>query len=200
MTGFQVAVPYVYEPCSRVCHYVIVTRVYLAVVDVHELRPNRETVCIMRGVVNIVRSRVLDGDTMSCRVGTRSVAADSDVRVRRVLNAEVAEQIPFALPETNQSTTGRRLAGIFHFIPPGRTLTVNDRGFATLAFDDDVRCTAFAGDERISHFVRAVIIGRERSYRKQLQCSTGAQMQHGLATHLKGTAQPFSRRDNYHAA
>ena len=173
MTRSEVAVPNMDILCIVIANYVIITCTDVAVIDVHVVSPDRDTVCVMRRLLCLgFRRRVIDDHIMNSTIVGTIAVTQSNVDTRSILNLEIANQEPAAFFETDHGSRIEFLL-VVASLPPAGSLTVDNRSF-TFTLYNNVALVLILATNKDCFVIWCLSIFYE------FQCSTFAKVEHSL--------------------
>ena len=173
MTRSEVAVPNMDILCIVIANYVIITCTDVAVIDIHVVSPDGDTVCVMRRLLCLgFRRRVIDGYIMNSTIAGTIAVTQGDVDTRSILNLEIANQESAAFLESDHGSRIESLL-VVASLPPAGTLTIDD-GSLTFALYNNVALVLVLATDKERFVVRCLTIFHE------FQCSTFAKVEHSL--------------------
>ena len=201
MSCTKVAVPNMDILCIVIANYVIITCTDVAVIDVHVVSPDRDTICVMRRLFSLgFRRRVIDGYIMNCTMVCTIAVTQGDVDTRSILNLEIANQKSAAFLESDHGSRIESLL-VVASLPPAGSLTIDNRSF-TFALYDNVALVLVLATDKERLIVRSLAVFYE------LQGGSSAKVENslrldaeylGLACHLVCTTKhPCTGRDHDH--
>ena len=173
MSCTEVAVPNMDILCIVIANYVIITCTDVAVIDVHVMTPDRDTVCVMRRLFCLgFRRRVIDGYIMNSTIVGSIAVTQGNVDTRSILDLEIANQESAAFLETDHRSRIEFLL-VVASLPPAGSLTIDNRSF-TFALYNNVALVLVLATDKERFVVRCLTIFHE------FQCSTFAKVEHSL--------------------
>ena len=173
MSCTKVAVPDMDILCIVIANYVIITCTDVAVIDVHVVSPDRDTICIMRRLFCLgFRRRVIDGYIMNSTIAGTIAVTQGDVDTRSILNLEIANQESAAFLESDHGSRIESLL-VVASLPPAGSLTVDNRSF-TFALYNNVALVLVLATDKERFVVRCLSIFYE------LQGGSCAKVEHSL--------------------
>ena len=173
MSCTKVAVPNMDVLCIIVANYVIITCTDVAVIDVHVVSPDRDTICVMRRLFSLgFRRRVIDGYIMNSTMVRTIAVTQGDVDTRSILNLEIANQKSAAFLESDHGSRIESLL-VVASLPPAGSLTVDNRSF-TFALYNDVALVLVLTTDKERFVVRCLTIFNE------FQSRSCAKVEHSL--------------------
>ena len=136
MSCTKVAVPNMDVLCIIVANYVIITCTDVAVIDVHVVSPDRDTICVMRRLFSLgFRRRVIDGYIMNGTMVRTIAVTQGDVDTRSILNLEIANQESAAFLESDHGSRIESLL-VVASLPPAGSLSIDNRSFTFALYND----------------------------------------------------------------
>ena len=202
MTRSEVAVPNMDILCIVIANYVIITCTDVAVIDVHVMTPDRDTVCVMRRLFCLgFRRRVIDGYIMNSTIAGTIAVTQGDVDTRSILNLEIANQESAAFLESDHSSRIESLL-VVASLPPAGSLTIDNRSF-TFALYNNVALVLVLATDKYSLIIWSLAVFYE------LQGGSSAKVENSLrldaeylglaCCHLVGTTKhPCTGRNHDH--
>ena len=160
MSCTKVAVPNMDVLCIIVANYVIITCTDVAVIDVHVVSPDRDTICVMRRLFSLgFRRRVIDGYIMNGTMVRTIAVTQGDVDTRSILNLEIANQESAAFLESDHGSRIESLL-VVASLPPAGSLSIDNRSF-TFALYNDVALVLVLATDKERFVVRCLTIFNE---------------------------------------
>ena len=173
MTRSEVAVPNMDILCIVIANYVIITCTDVAVIDIHVVSPDGDTVCVMRRLLCLgFRRRVIDGYIMNSTMVCTIAVTQGDVDTRSILNLEIANQESAAFLEADHGSRIESLL-VVASLPPAGSLTIDDRSF-TFALYNNVALVLVLATDKERFVVRCLTIFNE------FQSRSCAKVEHSL--------------------
>ena len=201
MSCTKVAVPNMDVLCIVVANHVIITCTDVAVIDVHVVSPDRDTICVMRRLFSLgFRRRVIDGYIMNCTIAGTIAVTQGDVDPRSILNLEIANQESAAFLETDHRSRIEFLL-VVASLPPAGSLTVNNRSF-TFTLYNNVALVLVLATDKDCFVIWCLSIFHELQGCSCAKVENGFRLDaeyFGLACHLVYTTKhPCTGRDHDH--
>ena len=173
MSCTKVAVPNMDILCIVIANYVIITCTDVAVIDIHVVSPDGDTVCVMRRLLCLgFRRRVIDGYIMNSTMACTIAVTQGDVDTRSILNLEIANQESAAFLEADHRSWIECLL-IVASLPPAGSLTIDNRSF-TFTLYNNVALVLILATNKDCFVIWCLSIFYE------FQCSTFAKVEHSL--------------------
>ena len=173
MSCTKVAVPNMDILSIVIANYVIITCTDVAVIDVHVVSPDRDTVCVMRRLLCLgFRRRVIDGYIMNSTMVRTIAVTQGDVDTRSILNLEIANQESAAFLESDHGSRIEFLI-VVASLPPTGSLSIDD-GSLTFALNNNVALVLILATDKERFVVRCLSIFYE------LQGGSCAKVEHSL--------------------
>ena len=147
MTRSEVAVPNMDILCIVIANYVIITCTDVAVIDIHVVSPDGDTVCVMRRLLCLgFRRWIVDGYVMDGTVAGTIAVTQGDVDTRSILNLEIANQESAAFLESDHGSRIESLL-VVASLPPAGSLTIDNRSFTFALYNNVALVLVLATDK-----------------------------------------------------
>ena len=173
MTRSEVAVPNMDILCIVIANYVIITCTDVAVIDIHVVSPDGDTVCVMRRLLCLgFRRWIVDGYVMDGTVAGTIAVTQGDVDTRSILNLEIANQESAAFLESDHGSRIESLL-VVASLPPAGSLTIDNRSF-TFAFYNNVALVLVLATDKYSLIIWSLAVFYE------LQGGSSAKVENSL--------------------